>query len=215
MPGGKIFVAARSQRQSIARKALKLATKNRKKIKETEIKFLENEDAIAGVIPTVAGVITQYTNVQRGDTALTRTGNLITAVKLEFKCFVVMSDAPDFTIVRFLLIKDKQTNGVIHTTADILQSLAAPRGVITPRNRDTLKRFVILKEWILPMSGSGDSLVKRLMWTKKVNTPIRYQGNAGDITDLVSNSFSLLAITNTDVNPPSYNSHMRVYFTDV
>lgn len=112
-----------------------------------------------------------------------------------------------------MLVQDKQTNGAIYAAADLLQDASTQDIIVSPKNADMNRRFRVFLDKNHPFSvnASGTQFYRKF---HKMNMPIRYDANVGDITDLQSNSLSLLIATETAGAGVVNTIFARVYYTD-
>ncbi len=106
--------------------------------------------------------------------------------------------------VRLIVYLDKQANGAIANTADILETVGGG-SQNSFRNLANSKRFVILmdKKWQLHANTSegvgatyNSALVTRnVEYFINVNLPIEFDSVAGAITEIQSNNIGILAIS--------------------
>lgn len=156
--------------------------------------------------------ITQLTNLIQGDTNTTRTGDQVKFVSLSLRAFIKIHAAATASLVRCMIIKDKQTNGVIYTQAQVLADVTANDILVSPINLDNKFRFVILYDKLFNLSfdRASISFSKRI----KLNLKVRYGSNAGTILDLNSDSLSLVFISNEAANMPNITQHTRLRYID-
>ncbi len=204
----RIFVKSNP---SLARRALTLAKKNRKQLKEEELKF--NDVGLTNSALSVAGSLSQFTNLAIGNTNLTRIGSKIVVRQIELSAQFKTTGATD-AFVRCMLIKDTQTNGAIYTSAEVLQDSTASDNIASAKHRDTGKRFIVMREWKFSLSDATSKNMQLIRYNKKVNIPIQYQSANNDITDLVKNSLSFLAMCDVTANFPTMTHSIRIRYSD-
>lgn len=120
------------------------------------------------------------------------------------------------TINRFLVVVDRQCNGVALTGALVLNPLSIWGG----RNLDYRKRYKILMDKTMYSSalGGDPSRVYRHVYMKfRRPLTIEYNGNVnGDVTDIASNSLYFMALCDNAVNSPQLDKFWyRIRYTDV
>ncbi len=204
------YRACGSMVASDAQKALALA-KYLKGIVNVEYKIINTTGT--GIAITVAPIITPISNIQIGDTNLLRDGSNLKVVSLRWAYTIVQHASAVATSVRCLVVKDNQTNGAIYVGADVLTNLAAGIGINSPRNLDNLGRFSVLYDKVHTFSDSGSVVAHRRVY-KKQQVKLRYSGNAGDITDLSMQSYSLFFLSNETTNQPTITFHNQLRFVD-
>lgn len=179
-----------------------------KKVGNKEAKFLDTQ--IVNTAMAATGTITQLTNVVQGLTDITRLGNKITVIGV---LLTYLQNSDITTNTRVLLVHDKQTNGAIYTAGQLLQDATAQDLIVSPKHIDFRKRFKCIsdKNYSFSVNGSNTRYFKHFY---KMNIPLRYDANVGDITDLQSSSLSLLVATETAGAGVVNTIFVRVYFTD-
>ncbi len=193
-----------------AAKALSIA-RGIKRLINVEIKNFDTQ--LTQVTVTDTPVITQLTNIGQGDTTITRDGSQIKMIGFELNYFITRSASSDFTIVRVMVVLDKQTNQAIYTAADLLADVTAQDNVIAPRNLNNKKRFTVLydRKHSIGSGGAGSIVVKKYF---KKEIMFRYDANTPSIADMTQNSLSMLCVSNEVTNDPGLTLHARVRFVD-
>ncbi len=222
MPYKKSYKRRSRRRYGRAHSALDIASKSLavaygvKRLMNVEQKFLDTQGT-GTEVPNAAGVIVQLTNVAQGDTDQTRDGAQIKLMSFSFKANVSVdaSGSASGTLVSVFLIEDKQTNSAIYTTANLLVDATAGDSLVSPLNLDNKFRFRVIKRWKSYVNLTGKSSFQ-IDYYKRFgnNMKIRYDGNAGDITDLASKSLSLLFISSEATNTPQVTFHARLRYVD-
>lgn len=208
MPYRKSYRRKRRPYKTRSRGLVRKVNRLQRTVGNKEHKFLDTTlDSVALV---TTGTITQLSNLAQGLTDATRIGNKITVRGILLK---YISDANVTTNSRYMLVQDKQTNGVIYANTDLLQSAAARLIIVSPRNADFKRRFKVWydKTHSFSVAGSGSRYVTHF---SKMNVPCRYDTNAGDITDVQTNSFSLMTMTETAGAAVIQHVFIRIYYTD-
>ncbi len=197
-------------------KALRVAKKALSMV-AGELKILDRT-GLGTTIPDGAGVIIQLNNVQIGDTNITREGNMILVKHISVELMLKINASASSSQIRVLLIRDKQTNGALYGVDDVLQSIANLTGLISPLDIDFKARFTILHDRIYILNRPGVSAVvsnvRHVKFNKRQNIKLRYDTDIGDITDLQSNSYSLLLIGSEITNAPTFDHFVRTKFID-
>ncbi len=195
---------------SLARKALKLAKANKKKLGQSELKF--NDVGLTNTALSVAGVISQFTNLAVGNINLTRIGSKVVVNQIEISAQFKSAGADAF--VRVMLIRDTATNGAIFASSDVLQDATASDNIASQKNRDTGRRFKVMREWKFSLTDNTSKNRHLIRYNKKVNIPILYQSANGDITDLEFNSLALVMMTDITANFPTVTHSIRIRYDD-
>lgn len=118
--------------------------------------------------------------------------------------------------VRVILFMDKQCNGATAAVTDILKTAS----MVSFRNMDQVDRFVILKDKVYSTSNlttnslhtSAGAVYYSI--SKKCNEPVHFSSTTGAITEIRSNNFGLLYISD-DATTNVALGNVRVKFIDI
>ncbi len=163
-------------------------------------------------VPTTA-IINQISNIAQGDTAITRDGSQVKCVNLEIHWRVRQHATATETAVRVLIVKDSQTNGAIYTIADLLQDTSIFDSIVTRKNLDNMFRLHIMYDKVFFMSDSGNKNAYG-SFNRALNQKLRFDGVAGDITDLASSSYSIVFLSDEGTNVPDVSVFSRLKYVD-
>ena len=183
--------------KAFGRKARKdqLATKNyvdRMLNNSKELKWLCTEYASAAVASTWTTLATRINNIDQGDTAADRDGNVIEQLGFRLKFQIgTASDRPQ--AVRILVLEEKKT----YSTSDLPGVTGGRRmiGCVTP---DMTANYVVLMDQVYnlePMVDDGSSLFRHVykdIYFKR-NKRLHYEGNLG--STLASGKVSVYAVS--------------------
>lgn len=192
----------------IARKAMSMVA--------GEMKVLQTSGTATSIVDGV-GTSIQLSNIGPGDTSILRDGNMILIKKIDVDLTLKMNAAATSSQVRILLVKDKQPNGAVVPVADLLEVTTNLLSILCPKNHNFMKRFIILydKVHILDQNVTAVSSKSRHIHIKrKQNIKIQYDGVVGDITDVQTNSYTLILIGNEPTNEPTFDHFVRLSFID-
>lgn len=195
---------------SDASKALALA-KNVRRLINVEYKFIDTQNNATNI--TTTPLIVQLSNIIQGDTTITRDGSQLKCLSLQWSYFLSQDESSITSIIRCMLVKDKQTNQAIYAAGDVLSDVDAGDAIVSPYNRDNRKRFTIMYDRIHVLSDSGVKLVHNGQKFSQEQI-LRYDANAGTIADLTQASYSLLLISSEPVNGVDFTSFVRLNFVD-
>lgn len=164
----------------------------------------------AGVIPATAGNTYMLNNIAQGDNDNQRNGNKITLLRIkmlgEISLPTTTTVANMNDILRIIIFKDKQCNGVQATVTSILDTA----NIWSFYNEDNIpenhpRRFTIYYDKFHTISASGvgfqgtyiESGTTRKVFklNKKLNIPIQFNSTTGAITEQNSNTLGLLVIS--------------------
>lgn len=189
---------------------------NLKRVINVEYKFFD----VTGngtTIPDGVGTIVQLSNIPQGDTDITRDGAQVKLMSIDFKAILTVntSDANTGTACTVALIVDKQTNGAIYATGDLLASTANVLSIVSSNNLDNKYRFKVLKRWIVKMDNLANPKVILKYHHKFHNKmKLRFESSTPSIADLNSRSLSLLFISNQATNVPQITFFNRLRYVD-
>ncbi len=185
--------------------------KSIKRLMNVEFKFIDSQNTSQAVATTP--LIFELSNIAQGDTTITRDGSQIKCLSIQLSYVLSLHASATFSFVRVLLIKDKQTNQVVYTGADVLDDVTVADSIVSPYNRDNRKRFTILHDRVHQLNSTEKHTA---YFGKKFSQDqiIRYDANAGTIADLTQSSYSLMVVTNEVTNTPLITSFVRLNFVD-
>ncbi len=159
-------------------------------------------------------LITQLSNIAIGDTTNTRDGSQVKCLSLQIAFSINSSASATASLVRVLLIKDKQTNQLIYNASDLLSDVTAGDGIVSPYNRDNRMRFTILMDKVFTLTTVGSNRVRVFGKKFRQDQVLRYDASAGNITDLTQSSYSLMFISNEPTNSPNVTLFSRLNYVD-
>lgn len=183
----------------------------------SELKFLDTALASTAV-PAVGVVNTNLVVIPQGDTESNRNGRKVQVKSIWVKGTITLppdqatSAASDR--VRIMLVQDKQANGAVFTTTNVLVS----GSYLAFRQLENQGRFNILYDQTFSlnaMAGVGTATTEYARGFniyKKCNIPIEYDTSAttGAITTQRSNSLAILMISQANnVSLVDYNARVR------
>ncbi len=195
---------------STAVKALVIA-QGIKKLMNVEFKF--HDLGLSFTTIDDAGRFMQLTNVAQGDTDQTRDGAQIKITRINIKGWIAASPTSDNTIMRIILVQDKQTNQAAFTLADLLSLTVINDNIISPLNLDNKYRFRVLYNRVFTFNNTGNQ-TKSFEINKELNMRIRFDASTSTIADLTSNSLTLVLLSNKTINHPSITFLSRIRYVD-
>ncbi len=160
-----------------------------------------------------AGTIVQLCNMQEGDTNQKRDGGQVRFVSATLNYLVQRNASADTSVVRIMLIQDKQTNGAIFALSDLLFDATIVDNIVSPLNLNNARRFKVLYDKQHAVAANNRVVLRKKFL--KLNIPVRYDANAGLITDLTQDSLALVFITDEPSLVPVITYNVRLRFTDV
>lgn len=185
---------------------------------------------------TTTGTMLSLVQPAQGTTAQQRLGNKIVVKSLYLRMMYGHTDAfvgsgaaaaNPGTIIRTMILIDKQPNGALPGLGDILDTSGGGAPALIPLNLAYRDRFIVLmdKNFHLgpyittgaPFAGMNGVAPATGIYKKykKLSVPVHFKGNAGSIADVASNSFILLNISATGSAPaPAVYAELRLRFVD-
>jgi hypothetical protein len=151
--------------------------------------------------------------IGQGDEPNQRDGRKCTLTSIHIRAWFI-SEGTNDTVVRFMLVQDKQTNGAQLDPNFVLQpTTTSSIDALAFRNLEYSSRFNVIcdKEIRLTntITGTSGPLVHAnapqaiIHFDKKVNIPVSYSTSAATVGDIVDNSFHVMcfrtAAPDTDV----------------
>jgi len=150
----------------------------------------------------------------KGDNASNREGDQVRNISFRIHGTALKASAATTTILRVLLIIDKQSNNGTPAVADILETAGSGAYIALP-NINGRRRFVILRDVSFSLD-TGSMAIRPIDIYLKLNMKTLYQSsaNAGTAADIESNTLWLLHTTNEAVNVPTFTYMTRLRFVD-
>lgn len=162
---------------------------------------------------TDAGLITNVSLLSQGDSSTTRDGGSVKFTSHRLSYNWSLSTSAVTTVVRVMIVQDKQTNQAQFTLADLLFDATVNDAVYSPPNINNASRFNILYDKVHTLCENGRANLHRIIH-KKLNMKTRYDANDGTIADLTQDSISLVFIGDQTTNDPILSFNYRSRFID-
>lgn len=161
------------------------------------------------------GQISPLSNLAQGDGNNTRDGGSVKWMQWDIKFILKQHASAVSTNVRVMVVFDNQTNQTLYSLPNLLTDANAIHNLISNKNMDNPKRFLILYDKLFRMSNSGNKTVSgRYFGRYKKGFKVRYDANMGDITDLTQGSFSIVYISDEPTNTPTISTSIVGRFID-
>lgn len=145
-----------------------------------------------------------------GDTAVTREGQSIKCTSIYVRFYMTMSALSTATLIRIIIVMDKQPNAATMTSAQLLQNNG---NVLSPLLIDYGSRFKIFLDKMFRLDTNKLNLTfkyfKKLRFHTKYNT-----GNAGTSADITKNAFYIMMVSDQSSNLPTIDYWCRLRFID-
>jgi len=146
--------------------------------------------------------------IPTGSSSYHRIGNRILLKKLTVNVFIrpkvnaTASAMAGGSVVRVMIVRDRQCNGAVPADTTILNYGASKAAYTATMNQDTKRRFTVVKELVHTMvvtatdsagtvaTACGPPLIGKLTMYPKLE--IIYNGTDGDIAEVVGNQYYIL-----------------------
>lgn len=192
--------------------ASKALAYSKKALSMLNVEYKCHDTQLSSLAITTVATIHALTNVAQGDTTNERDGNQMKITRNLLRYSVVGGPADD-TLIRVMLVLDKQTNGALYAISDLLQDTSVTDIIISPLNLDNKFRFRVLYDRVHSLSSEGKNSIN-VSKMFKMGLRIRFDANDQMITDLTSYSLSFVAVANQATNTPNLTLFNRVRFVD-
>jgi hypothetical protein len=145
-----------------------------------------------------------------GDSSTTRTGQSIKMDRLDLRFYITANATTVLNLVRVIVVVDRQPNAAAMTAADLLVN-TNPN---SPYTFGSQNRFICLYDENFALSYGGNGIMTKSL-TLTANQHVTFKTtDAGDITDIVTNSLYMLVASKDLADPPSYTYYARLWFVD-
>lgn len=177
-----------------------------------EKKFLDSTFTTDGTSTAVIGIMNA---MAPGTSASTRIGRRILMKAINLRLLLQREDASTATVqaVRFMIIYDRQTNGVAPAMTDILDT-----GTITSQhNMANVYRFFTIMDRTMVLSGAGGNTINFSKKYKSINLPVVYNaGTAGTVADINTGGLFFCYVGNTaaGIDDTDVSASLRLRYTD-
>lgn len=188
-----------------------------------------------GLIVTFASLTgtlqTSMTQIPQGTSANTRIGGKIRPYQIRFRGSLEQNSGQP-AYYRILLVQDNQANGALPSFTEMFKMNNSGRAIDAFYNMDNVARFKFLKDKIVDfrplvtqMRASGDTTTQTYQQAFKLNHKLKgnpvmeYSGITGEITEVRSINYLLVAISSVDAGAisaidPAISGHVRFYFKE-
>lgn len=162
---------------------------------------------------TVTPITVSLCDLNQGDTSSTRDGAHVKFISLRWAYQIIANVSSTATSVRCMVVRDNQTNEAAFAVGDLLQDVTIQDSIVSDRQQDHLKRFTVLYDKVHVLNVTNVRHIYRKYY-KKLNLPIQYDGNVGDITDQTQKSLHLVFMSNEATNTPLITFDATLRFID-
>lgn len=149
-------------------------------------------------VVTPTGVVQALNILQQGSNDNDRDGDSVRFKSLTVRMNWNQNASALNTRLRWLIVIDKQPNGALATITDILTA-ASPRAC---RNTNNMKRFVVLSDEMTTMRVDTETAASHWNWYTTLDMKTTYDGNAGTIADITTNSLLFVCFSDEVTNSP-------------
>ena len=173
---------------------------------------------------TGAPIIKLLNGIARGDDINERNGRqvIMKSVQINMVFRPSSTQANQLpTVVRMMLVYDKQTNATAPTIANILAPPGSePWNCAALRNLEYRDRFIVLKDDFIPIASATATALQMPYTPHKVflpiNLPVTFNaGDNGTVADIATGSLYLIMLSHlAAANAPEVSYHARVRYAD-
>lgn len=195
------------------------------KRKDEERKYIDLDSQNAAY--SFSGTVIPISSCVQGTTALTRIADQINPISLNIRGRLIGNGANvanTTQVARFMVFRDKFSNGAAPAVADVLQITGSNDIVYSPLNVNNLGRFIVLYDKMVTFdnqtlalgnaSASGSVRCAPIHVYRKLKYSTRYKANNGTVADYLSNGYFVLICGNVNTNDISVEFYSRITFTD-
>lgn len=166
-----------------------------------------------GASANTTGTLALLNGMQLGTDVDDRVGRSIRIKSVQLNLINTQNASASNSIVRYLLVIDKQPSGATPNFSDILAT--AGNLWSSMRNLNNRKRFVILKDQFITMNSGTNNEIGVFEYYKKLDMHTIYNNTStGTITDIESNALYLCLISNEPTNSVAVTGCYRVRYLD-
>lgn len=162
-------------------------------------------DVTSNLSPSTTGAVIHLNAIAQGDGVSNRDGVEVKNKSLELKWSAEQHASATTTIVRFLVVIDVDPNATTPSIGQIIDGT----NILSFRNLDYRKKFVILKDWTIHL---GDKTTMSGQWYKKLNMQSIWSSTAGNT--IQSNGLYLVHLSNEATNYPTLDVRTRIRYLD-
>ncbi len=186
-------------------KRSKLTYKKKKVENGTEYKYIDTVHT--GTVTQLIGTsladpsFNCLFSMAQGDTPSSRDGRKVTILSTHIRLLLRSTELND-VIVRVVVFKDKQSNGIVPDPAQVLKTnTGSVSDVLAFRNLDYSSRYTVQHDETVRLEkyvGAGTIVesAKTLNFDKTVNCSVLYHAPNRDLSSIVDNSWHLMLIAN-------------------
>lgn len=148
--------------------------------------------------------------LQQGDTASTREGQSIKIYSLYVRFYMTINASATTTQIRIFVLMDKQPNGAVPTSGDLLQSNT---NILSPLLMGYGSRFKIFMDKVYRLDTNKLNLTIKKFFKFRFHTKYG-SGNAGTVADITKNSLYIMMVSDQATNTPNIDFWARLRYID-
>ena len=194
---------------SDASKALSIARSVRGMV-NVEYKHHTKSHTNLGVSSTVAPVCLCL--IPSGDVDTKRDGSKVRVKWMTFNYILKKHSSASSTLVRVMLVIDRQTNQTAFSGSDLLLDTTITDSIVSPLNLDNSGRFRVIYDRYHILNAEMPTLVRKIY--KKLDLQLKFDASTPGIEDLTLNSLHLLVFTDEASNDPTITYSSRLRYID-
>ena len=130
---------------------------------------------------------------------------------VQIKLLARAHTAGDHSLLRVMIVQDRQTNGALPAIADVLDKVTEFAIINSPLKLTNKFRFRVLCDEYIEVNDNGHDSVLLSKYVK-LNVKTRYTDNTNAVTDINTNSIFVIVIGSVALGDYNWISRMR--FTD-
>ncbi len=187
---------------SVAKRAMYGVNKMKR---NQELKFIDTSNTVS---INSTGTVTPLTLSAQGNTTTQRVGLNISLKSLHFRIAVNLNASATFSNLRWILFRAKQTDGVVPSVNDVLQSVQYD----SPADNTNRADYWFIKEGIIALDAAHVLVGRK--YFRKLNIKVQYSGSTAVEASIKSNAIYLLLLSDEGTNTPAVDYYSRIRFTD-
>lgn len=201
--------------KSKADKALQLAKYAIERQPVPERGIIENQLTQAALSQTLQFLL--LNGLIRGDDYDNRDKRVIRLESMSLN-WIIQHDVLDTIacVTRLMLVWDKQSNGAIFTSNDLLSDITPIDNINSQLNLSNRKRFQVLKDIRIDTTSAGSNQVKHgsMYINLRKKMTVYNTGNAGTVADISTGSLYLVYVCTNVLTAPELSIRSRIRFFD-
>lgn len=147
------------------------------------VEYKNVDNSATAQSPTTTPIFMLLNGVATGTDSTDRTGDSVKFVSILFRVRMILNINTNQTIIRLMIVRDKQPNTAIFTQADLLASTTA---ILSPINLANGKRFKVMIDRTVKLDTNNEE--KSMNIFKKMKLHTRYGTNTNGIASINTNS---------------------------